>query len=53
MQNDFLKAIGGDDVEPRFAAWRAAGAQPVSVVPELIAPPRQASPAWRRRRRRR
>ncbi len=37
MQNDFLKAIGGDDVEPRFAAWRAAGAQPVSVVRKLIA----------------
>lgn len=44
MQNDFLKAIGGTDIEARFAAWRAASSQPIIVIPELIALTRSSDP---------
>ena len=37
MQNDFLKAIAGSDIEARFAAWRSAAAQPITVMLDLIA----------------
>lgn len=44
MQNDFLKAIAGSDIEARFAAWRSAAAQPITVMPELIALARSSDP---------
>ena len=44
MQNDFLKAIAGSDIEARFAAWRSAAAQPITVMPDLIALTRSSDP---------
>jgi hypothetical protein len=35
-REQFLKDISGDAIEARFAAWRSAAEQDVSVVPELL-----------------
>ena len=34
-EKEFLNAIQSDDADVRFAAWRAAGEQPASVIGEL------------------